>query len=33
MSKDDCASPVHLVEHLGIVWVPKPSVSIAGENP
>src|SRR3977135_598990 len=33
MSKDDCASPVHLVEHLGIAWVPKPSVSIAGENP
>jgi hypothetical protein len=33
MSKDDCASPVHFVEYLGIVWVPKPSVAIAGENP
>jgi len=33
MSKDNCASPVHLVEHLRIAWVPKPSVFIAGENP
>src|SRR5215475_2988163 len=32
MCKDDCASPIHLVEHFCIAWVPKPSLFIAGEN-